>query len=63
MATWLIVAAGDVIEGRYLKGGDLEGKDGCKVVTEILLMVGDMKQFKKASKGDRIWRTTRASTE
>ena len=33
----LILAAGDVIEGRYWKGGDLEGRDGWKVVTEILL--------------------------
>lgn len=59
----MILAIGDVIEWRYWKGGDLEGKDGWKVLTEILLEAGDLKRVKKASKAERICRTTGASKE
>ena len=61
LAKRLIIAAGDVIEGRYWKGGDLEGKEGWKVVTKILLEAGDLESVKEASKAERIWRTTGAS--
>ena len=57
------MAAGDVVEGRYWKRGDLEGKDGWKVVMEILLEAGDLERVKEATKAERIWRTTGASKE
>ena len=63
LAKRLILAAGDVIESRYWKGEDLEGKDGWKVVTEILLEVGELERVKEASKAESIWRTTGASKE
>ena len=37
----LLFVACDVIKGKYWKEGDLEGKDGWKVVTEMLLEAGD----------------------
>ena len=52
-----------MIEGRYWKGGDLEGKDGWRVEMEILLEAGDLERAKEASKAERIWRTTVASKE
>ena len=54
LAKRLILVAGDVIEGRYWKEGDLVGKDGWKVVTEILLEAGDLERIKEASKAERI---------
>ena len=54
LAKRLILAAGDIIEERYWKGGDLEGKDGWKAVTEILLEAGDLERVKEASKAERI---------
>lgn len=41
LAKRLIGIAGDIIEGRFCKGEDLEGKNGWKEVTEILLEAGD----------------------
>ena len=63
LAKRLILAAGDVIEGRYWKGGDLDGKDGWKAVIEILLEAGDLERAKEASKAEGIRRTTGASKE
>ena len=54
LAKRLILAAGDVVEGRYWKGGDLEGKDKWKVVMEILLEAGACEQVKEAMKAERI---------
>ena len=51
----------NVIEGRYWKEGDLEGKDEWKVVMEILLQAGDLERAKEASKRERIWRPTGTS--
>ena len=48
----------DVIEGKHWKGEVLEGKDGWKVVMEILLEAGDPEWVKEALKAKRIWRMT-----
>ena len=50
LAKRLIMAAEDVVEGRYWKGGDLEGRDGWKVLMEILLEAGDLERVKEAWK-------------
>ena len=50
----LILAAGDIIEGRYWTEGDLEGKNGWKVVREILLEAGDLQRAKEASIAEKI---------
>ena len=52
-----------MIEGRYGKGGDLEGRNEWKVGTEILLEAGNLEPVKEGSKAERIWRTTGASKE
>lgn len=59
----LILAAGDDIEERYWKQSNLEGKDGWKAVTEILLEAGELERVKKAPKAERIWSMIGASKE
>ena len=54
---------GDIIEARYSKEGDSEGKDGWNTVTEILLVARDVARVKEASKAARIWRTTGTNKE
>ena len=61
LAKRLILAADNVIEGSYWKGGDVARKKGCKAVTEILLEADNLEGVKKVSKAERIWRTMGAS--
>lgn len=63
LAKRLILVAENIIKVRYWKGGDLEGKDGWKVVTDILLEAGGLKQVKEGSNAERIWRTIGTSKE
>ena len=63
LAKRLILMADDVIEGRYWNGGDLEGKDRWKAVTEILLEASDLERVKEASNKARMEKEKRKETE
>ena len=59
LAKRLIVAAGDVIEGRYWKGKDMERKDQQKAITELVIENNNMQLLRDISRAKRIWRTIR----